>query len=984
MKQPLLLPIFVSFTLLLHAQPRVDSLQLEFRSTTIDSVKIKILLDLFQQYRYDSLHKAEEVALQAIALAQKTKHRRLLAIAYNQYASFLTSQSNPDSAIVVYQKGLEWAERINSNSERQAALTGLGANYLRKGNFKKALDYKDQVVKFAEEIGDQEGIAGAHKGMGDIYLELAEYTKAMESYTMASETFLALNNMKGFAITLANIGLIQWKLENFKSSESYLIRSDSIFKELDFQPGRAFVLNNLGIVYKNGGDLDKSITYYAQALDSYKNMGDLHNVGLTNYNIGNVYLDKEDINTAISYYQKSLDLCIQTNDSLHMSYSYKALGDGYHALGNTTKAKYFLLKAIEVGQTIALEIIAMQAYGSLSELYENEGDFSRAYRSLISYNVLKDSLYTREKRELAADIDAKYQNEQKVKEIELLSSEKNIQTLQLEKRVNERNALIALAFVILLVAGLLYNQFRIKQNVNKKLQEADRVKSNFFANISHEFRTPLTLIKGPIEQLEQTPGKTLSRDNIKMITRNTDRVLTLVNQLLDLSKIDGDSLKLETHEGDLNQFLRAITSSFNSLAVHHNIDYTVKIPATTCWAAFDKDKLEKVVINLLSNAFKFSEDGALVFVDVTHDEGAMDIQVSDTGIGIPPEKLPFIFDRFYQADTSATQEREGSGIGLSLAKNLVELMEGTITVSSEVGKGTFFTVHLPLKRIKSHTHNPSENIPIASNSAGKLFIPGVAPFNLEKSDARNLPEILLVEDNEDMRTYIRSYLIDRYRVTESTDGKAGLQKASDDTPDLIITDLMMPKMDGIELCKRLKSDVHTSHIPVIMLTAKAGTDNKLEGLETGADDYLTKPFDGKELLIRTKNLIEQRQRLRELFSNKDVQIEPKDITVTSVDEKFLKQVLALLEDNFSRADFGVPQMQDGLAMSKTQLHRKLKALTNEAPGELLRNFRLKRAAQLLSKRADSVTQVAYQVGFNNLSYFAKCFKDLYGMAPSSY
>jgi CheY-like chemotaxis protein/AraC-like DNA-binding protein len=402
------------------------------------------------------------------------------------------------------------------------------------------------------------------------------------------------------------------------------------------------------------------------------------------------------------------------------------------------------------------------------------------------------------------------------------------------------------------------------------------------------------------------------------------------------------------------------------------------------WTEFDKDKLEKVVFNLLSNAFKFSEDGASVFVDVSHNERGVEMQVSDTGSGIPHDKLPFIFDRFYQVDNSVTKEREGSGIGLALAKNLVELMQGTISVSSEVGKGTLFRVFLPFQKIERKVNESSESIVMESVSGVGTFVSKSAIFDLKKIDKRDLPEILLVEDNSDMRNYIRDHLIDLYRVIESEDGKAGLRKASADVPDLIITDLMMPKMDGIELCKQLKSDVRTSHIPIIMLTAKGGIDNQLEGLETGADDYLTKPFDGKELLVRIKNLIVQRQNLRELFSTKELQIDPRKITVNSTDQKFLEQVLILLEDNFSNSDFGVPEIQDSLAMSKTQLHRKLKALTNEAPGELLRNFRLKRAAQLLSKKADSVTQIAYQVGFNNLSYFAKCFKEVYGVAPSAF
>jgi CheY-like chemotaxis protein len=257
-------------------------------------------------------------------------------------------------------------------------------------------------------------------------------------------------------------------------------------------------------------------------------------------------------------------------------------------------------------------------------------------------------------------------------------------------------------------------------------------------------------------------------------------------------------------------------------------------------------------------------------------------------------------------------------------------------------------------------------------------------FELTREDRRKLPHIILVEDNPDMRQFIKFQISPLYRVTEAVNGEEGLKATLKHGPDLLITDLMMPRMDGIELCRQIKTDLHTSHIPVIMLTAKAGQANKIQGLETGADDYLTKPFDGKELKLRIKNLIEQRERLRKLYTRNEAGIDPREITVTSLDQRFLEEVLGLLEARHSDPDFGVPQMQQALAMSKTQLHRKLKALTNEAPGALLRNFRLKRAAQLLRKKNDSVTQVAYKVGFNNLSYFAKCFRELYGQPPSTY
>ncbi|GJM34586.1 MAG: hybrid sensor histidine kinase/response regulator [Saprospiraceae bacterium] len=523
------------------------------------------------------------------------------------------------------------------------------------------------------------------------------------------------------------------------------------------------------------------------------------------------------------------------------------------------------------------------------------------------------------------------------------------------------------------------NQARQLEKQAHELQELDRLKSNFFANISHEFRTPLTLIKGPIDQLEQNPDEKLSPDNVKMIRRNADRMLKLVNQLLDLSKIDGGSLHLEPTEGDVFKCLRAAAASFNSHAAQRNIDYQVQIPQTVLWATFDRDKLEKVVYNLLSNAFKFSDDNAVISCQVKYSDPKLHVQVKDSGRGVPEEKLPYIFDRFYQVDSSDTKEKEGSGIGLSLSKNLVTLMNGTITVSSEIGKGSCFRVELPIQEIKTRFGESADK-----SAPVNTLVPRPKPFALTQTDKRSLPEVLLVEDNDDMRHFIKEQLIDCYKIREAVNGEAGLQKAIANPPDLIITDLMMPRMDGIELCDKLKTNVITSHIPVIMLTAKAGIDNKIKGLETGADDYLIKPFDANELLVRTKNLIEQRRKLRELFANKKVQIDPNQITVTSMDQKFLEQVLALLEDKSADPGFGVPQMQEALAMSKTQLHRKLKALTNEAPGELLRNFRLKRAARLLLQKADTVTQIAFHVGFNNLSYFAKCFKELYGVAPSSY
>ncbi|WP_190810530.1 tetratricopeptide repeat protein [Flagellimonas sp. S3867] len=978
MKQLHLLGLFF-FTSLLFSQSKIDSLQRVYANTTLDTVKIKALLELYKYHRYDSPEKAKEVLLESIQLSNNTEHIDLQVTSYNRYAEFLRTQSYNDSAISIYAISAKLAEKANLQKSISDIFNGLGYIYLRKGNYKKALMYHQKNLEVSIKMKDTLRMAWSYGAIGSVYNEMGEYTKAMENYVLSSKNHEGLKNLRDYAINFSNMGMLQRKLENYDSAKQYLKKSDSVFNEINFRPGRAFVLTNLALISSKTGNLEEAIDFNKQALANYEHMGNRSQAAEINYALGNIYFKQDKLNLALVHFQKKLQTSIDIKDSTGISTAYRVIGDCHGKLGEASKSKSNYLKALEVAIASDNRLGQMRTYESLAKTYAKEGNFTKAYESKNQYAILRDSLYTKEKRDLATEIEAKYQNEEQTKEITLLESEKELQTLQLTKRVNERNAIIAFTIILLLLAGLLYNLYRIKQKTNKELRELDRLKSNFFANISHEFRTPLTLIKGPIEQMEQNPSEGLQLESIKMIRRNTNRVLQLVNQLLDLSKIDKNNLKLEQAEGEVFKCLRGAASSFASHAAQRGIDYKVQIPHEVLWASFDRDKLEKIVYNLLGNAFKFSDDGGTISFSVSYLNDDLRLVVSDTGKGIPEEKLPFIFDRFYQVQGGTTREHEGSGIGLSLSKELVGLMDGTITATSEINKGTIFTVALPVQKIKTGT---LKEAPAFQTDASGVMEKKPYEFNLK--DSGTLPTLLLVEDNPDMSFFIKEHLQNRYNVKEATNGKIGLAAARKNPPDLIITDVMMPVMDGVELCKTLKSDLDTSHIPIVMLTAKAGVENKIEGLETGADDYLTKPFEPKELLARVKNLIEQRRKLRELFVQSESTIDPKMVTVTSLDQKFMEQVLTLLEERHFDASFGTTQMQEALAMSKTQLHRKLKALTNEAPGELLRNFRLKRAAQLLTKKADTVTQIAYAVGFNNLSYFAKCFKELYGVPPSSY
>lgn len=566
---------------------------------------------------------------------------------------------------------------------------------------------------------------------------------------------------------------------------------------------------------------------------------------------------------------------------------------------------------------------------------------------------------------------------------------------------------------------LLRNELKMQKFEAQKLQEIDKMKSGFFTNISHEFRTPLTLILGPIEQMLSGKFRGNLKENYRMILRNGERLLELINQLLDISKLEAGQMTLDLKPVNFVSLAKGITLSFSSFAERINIKLDFNSTKDSIPCKLDQDKIEKIITNLLSNAFKFvSENGEIIVsVDVVpagstnslHQSETSEIirlSVADNGTGIAEEYLDKIFDRFYQApersargapegsargsQNTSTRKFGGTGIGLAVSRDLVELHQGQILVKSELGHGAEFIVNLPLTEIPLHEQKLlSDDLRASNEKEGISKVREVQqmplPTHLNESHApkETAAVILVVEDNQDVRTYIRSHLEPSYSVVEAIDGAEGIEKAIGISPDLIISDVMMPNLDGFELCRTLKTDERTSHIPVILLTAKASEDSKIEGLETGADDYIIKPFNAKELLSRTKNLILLRKRLRERFS-REMNLLPKEITVTSADERFLQRAIALVEEHISDTEFTVEQFVNNIGMSQSQLHRKLKALTNLSALQFIRVLRLKRAAYLLQKKHGNVAEITYEVGFNNPSYFAECFRKQFGVLPSRF
>ena len=509
----------------------------------------------------------------------------------------------------------------------------------------------------------------------------------------------------------------------------------------------------------------------------------------------------------------------------------------------------------------------------------------------------------------------------------------------------------------------------------EKIREVDRLKSQFYAHLSHEFRTPLTLILGPLEEMIRKAGSADDLDQLKMMRSNGQRLLQLINDLLELSRLNDGVLNLELARADIASLVRTTATSFHSLAGQKQLEIDLAVAVEPFMMAFDATKVETILINLISNAIKFSPPSGTIEVRTGMSSGYFTVAVTNRSLHIPTSQLETIFERkLSQGDGNGTGGPTHHGIGLALSKELAVIHGGTIHVTSDQD-GTRFTLSLP-----AALHAPG-----AGQSQPSKEHPSVAPYDIDLdsiSDSKR-PVVLIVEDSDQLRLFLRRILEDDFELDEATNGKEGLMKCSEIVPDLVITDIMMPEMDGLELCRRLRESQVTSHVPVLMLTALADLDSKLEGLQTGADYYLAKPFEPRELLTASNNLITQRRRLRDHFGRK-IMLKSQEWDKLNADELFLQKLVALVEHHLSDTDFSVEHLQKELGISRMQLHRKLKALTDKSATEFIRTIRLKIAAEKLQAGQDNVSQIAYQVGFNSLSYFTKCFKEQFGVIPSAY
>lgn len=539
---------------------------------------------------------------------------------------------------------------------------------------------------------------------------------------------------------------------------------------------------------------------------------------------------------------------------------------------------------------------------------------------------------------------------------------------------------------ILIGAGRLLYRVRLRQYLQRRealrMKELDEVKTRLYTNITHEFRTPLTVILGMTEKLMGDGGDATP---LTMIKRNGENLLNLVNQMLDLAKLESGKLSLHLVQADVAHYLRYVAASFHSFAQHKNIELHFLPEPDSFFMDFDKDRLLHIVSNLLSNAVKFTEAGGHIYVQTADAGERFLIKVKDTGAGIPEDKLPHIFERFYQVDDSRTRKGEGTGIGLTLVHELVKMMGGDIGVKSLLGKGTEFTISLPVTRNAPLAGDVPGQSPVQGHALLDTVLPDTEPAEEATGDAQ-LPLLLVVEDNADVAEYIGVCLAGLYRILYAADGAAGIEKALAEIPDLIVSDVMMPEKDGFELVQVLKQDERSNHIPIVLLTAKADIASKLEGLERGADAYLPKPFHQKELQLRLRNLLKQQRRMQEKFAGQDFSALPARPAGKTADpqDAFLQQAARAILDHLDDAAYGNEELAREMAMSESQLNRKIKALTGKTLSLFIRGVRLREGLKLLQSTDLNVSEVAYAVGFTDPAYFSRTFSQEFGKAPSGF
>ncbi|MFN3756086.1 MAG: response regulator [Flavobacterium sp.] len=692
--------------------------------------------------------------------------------------------------------------------------------------------------------------------------------------------------------------------------------------------------------------IDTPYVFFEKINDGHRVNGALLFRSLAFYKLGKHNLANEEIEKVFDFYEKS-------NDLIRLSKSYALKSKIQYATKDYEGALASSTKAYEIIKNLPLQKEKIHVLKNHFKILFKNKEFEKAAQLSMVLDSIEVHYQKRIEKDNFFELEKKYNTEKKEQEIKLLSAENELAKKQ-------KYLYVGVMIVIGIIGMSIFFIYRNKIKTAEKINELNELKSKFFANISHEFRTPLTLIKSPVQLLQVSVKEEEQKKKLDLIDSNTNRMLELVDQLLELSKLDNKSLKLIYKEGNITAFISALIEPFEFQAKENSQIFQSNIQKSHENHLFDKDVLQKIISNLLSNALKYTPIHETIKIKTYTEKNILHLTISNSGVRLKQEEVPKIFERFYQD----SQSLAGAGIGLSLVKELIDLYEGKIQTHLENNVLTF-EVTLPLRA--KNQDDTKVNIAYSND-------------NFEEQD---MPILLIVDDHTEIRKILSELFSDAYKILEAANGEQAIKMAQKEIPDCIISDVMMPQMDGFSFTKAIKSHELTSFIPVLLLTAKNSDATHLEGLKSMADAFLTKPFNHEILKETVRGLIIERKKLQLRYSQELI-LKPVDIFINSVDEKFLEKLQNIINIHITNPDFTAEEFAKQIGMSRMQLHRKLKSLLGVTATEFIRNERLTIALELLKKETISISEIAYSVGFNDVSYFSKCFKERFGVSPSEY
>ncbi|MEO1258933.1 MAG: tetratricopeptide repeat protein [Bacteroidota bacterium] len=898
-----------------------------------------------------------------------------------------------DSSNIYLNRALGIQKSLGGKRLVAELLVNIANNHGRAGQMALEISHLLKAQEIMRELKDLAGISLIFRNIAVSNFFAGKYPEALENLHKALKTVAATQLDEEIIINLDYLGEVYMTIEDFENAQLYWEKAATAWQkangdkknpDFSFKRGRVLLLKE---------DFKNALQAFLETENLKKEAGQFIGGDLY-WNIGQAHERLYDFETSLSNYTKALELSQSTEHYFIRTKSLYGIGKINETKGNQQEALKNFSQAFEVAQKGGLKENEMEAAAGLFRIYKKQNNAAEALYYLELSEIIEDSLYNEKNTKEIARMEAGFEFEKEKQELAFAQEKER------EKQENIKRYLwsgIGVA-ILLLTIGLFY--YRSEQKANEKLgklntqiskqkeklEELDQAKSKFFTNISHEFRTPLTIISGMADNIRHKP-RAWGEKGSAIIKQNTLSLLNLINQILDLRKLESRNLKLNLMQGNIIEYLDFLKNSYQSYAESEGLQLHFLRPEKQIIMDYDPDKILRIVSNLLSNAIKYNRpDGHIYFhVEKTKEQiigESLELRVQDTGAGIPQEKLADIFSRFYQVNEPGEKKVVGSGIGLALTYELVQLMGGQIDVESILGKGTAFRVVLPITRT-SALNSPFTlpSIPEIGETMTGAFGPQQEPSFSNKADAvtDEMPQLLIVEDNPQIVQILIACLEDEFQLEIANNGQIGIDKALKQIPDIIISDVMMPEKNGYELTSTLKTDERTDHIPIVLLTAKSDVDSRVSGLEKGADAYLAKPFEKKELLAHLNNLLELRKKLQARFSN----LSTDGKNVPKIEDPFLQKFYSLVEKELNNAELDMNQLSLSLGMSRVHIFRKLKALTGKSPTLLIRSFRLQKGKELLANTDLTISEVAYDVGFTSLSYFSAAFFEEFGVRPSA-